>query len=62
MLSRFVLIAAQEVNVNFKIFKQIVCDMDRNFDFSMSDKDDNAKWLVFICWTYKVSLDKLWED
>ena len=62
MLSRFDLIAVQEVNDNFTTFEKIVRDMDGDFDFIMSDKAGNAERLAFIYRKDKVVLDKLWGE
>ena len=62
ILSRFDLIAVQEVNDNFKTFEKIVEGMHGDFDFVMSDKAGNAERLAFIYRTGKVELDKLWGE
>jgi len=62
MLSRFDLIAVQEINDNFRTFEKIVRDMDGDFDFVMSDKAGNAERLAFVYRKGKVTLDKLWGE
>lgn len=62
MLSRFDLIAVQEVNNNFRTFEKIVRDMDGDFDFVMSDKAGNSERLAYIYRTDKVRIDKLWGE
>ncbi len=62
ILSRFDLIAVQEVNDNYRVFQQIVQQMDGKYDFVFSDKAGNAERLAFIYRTDKVALDKLWGE
>lgn len=62
ILSRFDLIAVQEVNDNYRIFEKIVARMDGDFDFMLSDKAGNSERLAFIYRRGKVTLDKLWGE
>ncbi|MEP3280496.1 MAG: endonuclease/exonuclease/phosphatase family protein [Stappiaceae bacterium] len=62
ILSRFDLIAVQEVNDNYRIFEKIVRDMGGDFDFVISDKAGNAERLAFVYRVGKVQLDKLWGE
>lgn len=62
ILSRFDLIAVQEVNDNYRVFQQIVQQMGDKYDFVFSDKAGNDERLAFIYRTDKVVLDKLWGE
>ncbi len=62
ILSRFDLIAVQEVNDNYKVFQKIVQEMGGKYDFVFSDKAGNDERLAFIYRTEKVALDRLWGE
>lgn len=62
ILSRFDLIAVQEVNDNYRTFEKIVRDMDGDFDFVITDQAGNDERLAFVYRVGKVSLDKLWGE
>ncbi len=62
ILSRFDLIAVQEVNDNYRTFERIVGMLDGDFDFIVSDKAGNAERLAFIYRDDKLTLDKLWGE
>ncbi len=62
VLSRFDLIAVQEVNDNYRTFEKIVGQMDGDYDFVISDRAGNQERLAFIYRKNKVTLDKLWGE
>ena len=62
LLSRFDLIALQEINDNYRTFEKIVRQMDGTYDFMISDKAGNDERLAFLYRTDKVTLDKLWGE
>ena len=62
ILSRFDLIAVQEVNDNFRTFERIVHRMDGAFDYYISDNAGNAERQAFVYRTDKVTPGQLWGE
>lgn len=62
ILSRFDLIAVQEVNDNFRAFERVVRGMGAGYDFIMSDRAGNEERLAFIYRSDKVALGRLWGE
>lgn len=62
ILKRFDLIAAQEINDNYRIFTAIMKAMGKKFDFVMSDTAGNDERLAFIYNTSKVLPSNLFGE
>ncbi len=62
VLSRFDLIAVQELNDDFRAFERLVRRMDGGFDFVMSDRGGNNERLAFVYRTGKIAIDRLWGE